>query len=320
MELQRLGEAPAQQGAAPAAPGPQQAGEDQRRAALQLSGDEAWRRRGAAAAPPSDGWGGGGLGSGGGLGLGGGAAAPPPPGAGQPKGMSLAQASADAGWGWWRLSSDCSALMMRMPAASRPAASLPLLAHPLLPRLMPTLQKLLEKMGWKEGEGLGRNRQGMATPLMMQVWGCCQGEGQGRGWVSRLVDVVGMKKQSARAWAHRSRCRYALVVNVVAQGWGWPATRANTLEALAESSARAGWSCRGARHPDVPRLIPASHPVQKTDVRTGVIVNAAPSSSGAAEQPAKRQRTATFNRPPTRVVLLTNMVRGGAVDCGGWLS
>lgn len=33
-------------------------------------------------------------------------------------------------------------------------------------------QKLLEKMGWKEGEGLGRNRQGMATPLMMQVGGC----------------------------------------------------------------------------------------------------------------------------------------------------
>lgn len=36
------------------------------------------------------------------------------------------------------------------------------------------LQKLLEKMGWKEGEGLGRNRQGMATPLVMQAsfaWG-----------------------------------------------------------------------------------------------------------------------------------------------------
>ena len=27
----------------------------------------------------------------------------------------------------------------------------------------------MEKMGWKEGEGLGRNRQGMATPLMMQA-------------------------------------------------------------------------------------------------------------------------------------------------------
>ena len=24
-------------------------------------------------------------------------------------------------------------------------------------------------MGWKEGEGLGRSRQGMATPLMMQA-------------------------------------------------------------------------------------------------------------------------------------------------------
>lgn len=28
---------------------------------------------------------------------------------------------------------------------------------------------MLEKMGWKEGEGLGRNRQGMATPLVMQA-------------------------------------------------------------------------------------------------------------------------------------------------------
>jgi hypothetical protein len=102
------------------------------------------------------------------------------------------------------------------------------------PKGMSLAQRMLEKMGWKEGEGLGRNRQGMATPLMMQ----------------------------------------------------------------------------------------------KTDVRSGVIVNAAPGQAanpapaatpvaagtgfGAAaggEQPAKRQRSATFNRPPTRVVLLTNMVR-----------
>lgn len=159
LELQRLGEAPPQQGAA--APPAAQASEEQRRAALQLSGDDAWRRRAGLAAAP---------GGGAGLGAGGGAPAPAGSGGG-PKGMSLAQ-------------------------------------------------KLMEKMGWREGEGLGRNRQGMATPLMMQ----------------------------------------------------------------------------------------------KTDVRSGVIVNAAPapSAAGAAEQPPKRQRSATFNRPPTRVVLLTNMV-------GGWV-
>lgn len=98
LELQQLGEAPPQQGAAPAAPGPQQGGEDQRRAALQLSGEDAWRRRAglapAGVAGGGDGWGS----SGGGLGLGGGglgsAAAAPPPSSGQPKGMSLAQARA----------------------------------------------------------------------------------------------------------------------------------------------------------------------------------------------------------------------------------
>lgn len=56
-----------------------------------------------------------------------------------------------------------------------------------------------------------------------------------------------------------------------------------------------------------------SPPVQKTDVRTGVIVSAAPPAGAAAaeQQPAKRQRAATFNRAPTQVVLLTNMASGG---------
>lgn len=153
----------------------QQQGEEQRRAALQMSGEEAWKRRGMWTAGPDSGAGLG-LGSGGGgLGFGGASGGMASFGGpkGGPKGMSLAQ-------------------------------------------------KLLEKMGWKEGEGLGRNRQGMATPLMMQ----------------------------------------------------------------------------------------------KTDVRTGVIVSAAPPAGAAAaeQQPPKRQRAATFNRAPTKVVLLTNMIGPGEVD------
>ncbi|KAF5837264.1 splicing factor [Dunaliella salina] len=35
-------------------------------------------------------------------------------------------------------------------------------------RGMTLAQKMLRKMGWKEGEGLGRNRQGIASPLVMQ--------------------------------------------------------------------------------------------------------------------------------------------------------
>jgi len=33
---------------------------------------------------------------------------------------------------------------------------------------MSLAQKMLEKMGWKEGEGLGKHRQGMSTPLVAQ--------------------------------------------------------------------------------------------------------------------------------------------------------
>jgi hypothetical protein len=51
---------------------------------------------------------------------------------------------------------------------------------PGAPKGMGLAQKLLEKMGWREGQGLGRNRQGMATPLVAQktaahagVWWWC---------------------------------------------------------------------------------------------------------------------------------------------------
>ncbi|KAI8463667.1 MAG: hypothetical protein J3K34DRAFT_494743 [Monoraphidium minutum] len=39
------------------------------------------------------------------------------------------------------------------------------------PKGLGLAQKLLEKMGWREGEGLGRNRQGIATPLVAQKRG-----------------------------------------------------------------------------------------------------------------------------------------------------
>ncbi|KAL4855786.1 DNA-damage-repair/toleration protein [Chlorella vulgaris] len=195
-----------QQGAAGPSMQQQPQTEEQRRAALQLSGEEAWKRRGmAAAAQPADsgnggsagggaGWGmtgfGGGLGLGGGGGFGGGSSSGGGGSSGGPKGMSLAQ-------------------------------------------------RMLEKMGWKEGEGLGRNRQGMATPLMMQK-----------------TDV-----------------RSGVIVNAA------PGQASNPAPAAAPVAAGTGF---------------------------GV--------AAGGEQPAKRQRSATFNRPPTRVVLLTNMIGPGEVD------
>jgi splicing factor 45 len=45
------------------------------------------------------------------------------------------------------------------------------------PKGMGLAQKLLEKMGWREGQGLGRNRQGMATPLVAQKTAAHAGAG-----------------------------------------------------------------------------------------------------------------------------------------------
>lgn len=44
------------------------------------------------------------------------------------------------------------------------------------PKGMGLAQKLLEKMGWREGQGLGRHRQGMATPLVAQKTAAHAGE------------------------------------------------------------------------------------------------------------------------------------------------
>ncbi|GFH14581.1 uncharacterized protein HaLaN_10666 [Haematococcus lacustris] len=100
---------------------------------LNISGDEAFARRARAGAPsslPPDAVADSAEPGSGGLGLGAGAAAAaaPPP----PPGPPAAGAAEGTGKG------------------------------------MSLAQKMLMKMGWKEGEGLGRERQGMSTPLVMQ--------------------------------------------------------------------------------------------------------------------------------------------------------
>ena len=66
------------------------------------------------------------------------------------------------------------AALLRLLPASGPGGS----GHAAEgPKGMGLAQKLLEKMGWKEGDGLGKNRQGMSTPLVAQKIDRRAGEG-----------------------------------------------------------------------------------------------------------------------------------------------
>ena len=52
------------------------------------------------------------------------------------------------------------------------------------------IQKMLEKMGWRTGQGLGRNQQGMSTPLVMQKTDLRTGViGNGAHWQASCIPV-----------------------------------------------------------------------------------------------------------------------------------
>ncbi len=121
----------------PSAPAPSD--EDRRKAALGLSGEEAFLRRGMLSRPPPSQPSGTTSTSGGLPGLSDYADDPPGPGAGlgaQPAGGMAGMAGAAAG-------------------AEGPKG-------------MSLAEKMLKKMGWREGEGLGKHKQGIATPLVAQ--------------------------------------------------------------------------------------------------------------------------------------------------------
>eukprot|EP00971_Amphidinium_carterae_P142045 2813382-Amphidinium_carterae.1 len=49
-------------------------------------------------------------------------------------------------------------------------------AEPAPPKEDDFATKMMKKMGWKEGQGLGKESQGMTTPLIMQKTGAAQGQ------------------------------------------------------------------------------------------------------------------------------------------------
>lgn len=155
------------------------------------------------------------------------------------------------------------------------------------PKGMGLAQKLLEKMGWREGQGLGRNRQGMATPLVAQKTAAHAGMGSRRWQVgscsSRGSDVMD-------AWL----CHHGEVPDRQRTSQDASGLYAVILASWCLSTLEDGAF--------TVLCVPLC-------LCSGVIVNA---DLPADKRP--RLQGAAFNGPPTRVLVLRNMVGPGEVD------